>query len=445
MNLLVVATWALGLLWLVLVPLRHFLPTSAPHDIAPVALFFMVPACGLAALLASAWADSLATWIKVLGERQVPTQLWRQRLRRGMTDAMKLWALLVLAVATVSWTGPGPWHWLTGAALISVVMVTIAANVLATRGLVPRYWRWVLLIGFLFGLATGKLGFSGALQWVNTWPTVVLVCLGVGWPLLTLVLWRRWLERMPKARWVSSMPSASLWERLRKHVLRYVPLSLSTHHALAVSGRTQRAAWHVVSLLPLVLMNPNWFGQKWGDGVGWAQLWILGFVTLFTASMLVCKDLHWRMLLAPAGLHRGRLAWHIAVSTATLWAWGLLLIATVGIAVGWGFLDVSWARVLGYLSNFCVLPVQLIFAISVATLMRSTLQPMLQGALVAVWGVGGLTVVYLTGAWSATPLSPPLFTLGWDSVAVLLALSTSALWVANRLWTVDKLLQCRSK
>lgn len=442
---LTIATWALGLLWWVLAPLHFILLTTTSHHIAPVALFFIAAVCGLAAWLAVASVDSLSSWAKVLGQRQVPTRLWHQRLQCALTDALKLWALLGLAVATVSWAGPAPWQWLTGVALVSVVLVLAAAAALATRGWVPLYWRWGPVIGVGCTLAIGKHGFSGALQWINTWPAAVLVGLGVLWPLLTWILWRQWLERTPTTRRVGSMPSASLWGRFKKYVHRYVPLSFSTLYTFGPPGRTHRTAWHVILVPAGVLVNPNVFATKWGDGVSWVHLWILGFFALFSATVLVCKDLHWRMLLAPAGLHRGRLAWHIALSTATLWALALLSIATGAIGVAWGFLDMPWTMVLRYLSNYYVLPVQLIFAISVATLVRGVLQSMWLVAVLTVWGAGGLVYLYVARPGLDTPFLPALFSLGWDSVGVLLALSAVTLWVANRVWTVDKLMQCAPK
>ena len=55
------------------------------------------------------------------------------------------------------------------------------------------------------------------------------------------------------------------------------------------------------------LLNGPIFAQPLGGPVTALQIWVTGFYAFFASTSLVCKDAHWRMLLAPAGLKGGRL------------------------------------------------------------------------------------------------------------------------------------------
>jgi hypothetical protein len=247
---------------------------------------------------------------------------------------------------------------------------------------------------------------------------------------------------------------ADLWKKVKTYARRYTPLTNWIEVAVSGSNVTRRSVFQVM-FWPLYLFLPaNMLTLSWGHGVPVWHVWVLGILAQLASGFLACKDLHWRKLLAPAGMRRGVLGWHIALSTATATFTGMLIAAGAVVVVGavvltlfqgsFGSLDL----LLPYLARICIAPVYLIFAISVATLIRGTEHAnRWHLGLLALWclaGTAGLVWGWINGA----PLSVfevALFTADYSYVLALLVLSSLAVLASNRLWTVDKLLRCAPK
>ena len=113
-----------------------------------------------------------------------------------------------------------------------------------------------------------------------------------------------------------------------------------------------------------------------GTPLTFAHALMLGTLLLPVSANLVCKSLHWRLLLAPGGPHQGRLGLHTALGTTTFY------LATAGLTLGLGvvaacvFLDHP-AQVFTFIATqFGPLPFDLMCAIAVGTLIRGTRHPM---------------------------------------------------------------------
>jgi hypothetical protein len=153
-------------------------------------------------------------------------------------------------------------------------------------------------------------------------------------------------------------------------------------------------------------------------------------------------------------MRRGALGWHIVLSTTTATLTGMLIAAGAVVMVGAAastFFQASLGSVdllTTYFARVCIAPVYVIFAISVATLIRGTQHTnRWHLGLLALWclaGTAGLVWGWINGA----PLSVfkvALFTVDYSYAFALLSLSALAVWASNRLWNVDKLLRCAPK
>lgn len=460
MNLLVMSTWALGLLWSVLVPMRYFFPAVAPNDIAPVALFFMAVACGLVAWLGGVFTQSLGAGARVLGQRQVPTRLWRQWLRAGTKKTLVHSGMLALAVATLSLPEPAPWHGLTAAAIVSLLMSLSVARGLAFQGLAPRVWAWaapILVLLLLVGFSMAG-GFASALRWIDSWPWIVLFGAAASWPVLALVTYRRWLKCMPVLRTGAVGVPQGLWPRCRKLALRYTPLTgweLSPQLARNAARRNVFQVMYVPA--GLFLFFSNLLAHPVIGQSVLVRLGMLGIFVIVVSTGLVCKDLHWRMLLAPGGMRRGRLGWHIALSSATSYFLGLLFFGVAvfgavslvrGSVVLHLILDGSWVS----FTHGIAFLMELVFAVSVATMIRgTTYHKRWIAGLTVVWALVVLALLLVLlprgpfhgDSFLAFALEP--FKLDLRYMLTLVLLSAMALLCANRLWTIDKLLQSARK
>ena len=459
-NWLLVSTGVLCLVWLVLVPLRYVLPIAAPDNIAPIAPFFIAIAGGLAAWVGSVFAQSIAAGARVMGQRQVPTRLWRWWLMRGLKEALVYFCLLALAVVTLSLHDPVPWHALTGAAVVSVVMAVAVVRGLAIQGLVPRILAWIapVLVVLLAVVSTWSGGFTAALRWIDSWPWMVLLCATTTWPVLIWVICARWLHDTPVARYEAVGSIRSLWQRAQELALRFTPLTGWTLGHESARNTARRSVFQVMffpAYMMLtygnVLAHPV-FGQS-----ALVRIGMLGTLMIVASTGLVCKDLHWRMLLAPGGMRRGRLGWHITVSTVTVHFFSLLIFGAVVAGVGLLFsgsvaLLLTHGGPMAFFSRLTAFPFELVFAVAMATLVRGTKHHKRWIAgLIAVWVLVGLVFVF-----TALPRGPS----SWEFLSAIAAvplmrdseyrltlvvLSVMAVLCANRLWTLDKLLQCAPK
>jgi hypothetical protein len=457
-NWLEVWTWVVGLLWLTLVSFHYLSPSSATNDISPMAPFFLAIACGLVAWAGGVFAQLMGAGARVLGQRQVPTRLWSHWLRTGLKKALGYFGFLALVAVTFSLPATAPWHGLTVMAVMSTALGVSVLRGLAFQGLVPRVgvWSAPLLVALLLVGSVVSGGLSALLRWIDNWPWIILFGVTASWTMLALMLIRRWFEQVPQVRMEGLAVQADLWKKVKTYARRYTPLTNWIEVAVSGSNVTRRSVFQVM-FWPLYLFLPvNMLTLSWGHGVQLWQLWVLGMLAQLASGFLACKDLHWRMLLAPAGMRRGALGWHIVLSTATATFIGMLIAAGAVIVAGAAALSLfqvsfgSLDLLTTYLARIGIAPVYLIFVISVATLIRGTQHTRRwQLGLLSVWVLAGIAGLFWTWIFDAplslSSLKVVLFTVDYSYVLALLALSALAVWAANRLWTVDKLLRCAPK
>jgi hypothetical protein len=456
LNWLVMATWVLGFAWFTLMALSYLSPISSQNDVTAAAPFFIAVACGLLAGAGAAFAKSLGAGAWVLGQRQVPIYLWRRWLQTGLKTTLLHSGFLVLVVVTFSLPASVPWHVHTAVAFVSSVLGVSVLRGLAFHGLAPRLWTWAGLISLVLLLAGSVVsgGFAALWRWIDNWPWLILFCVTVSWPMFALVLTRSWFEHVPQARTHGAPIQLSLWKEAKTYARRYTPLTGWAEVEVSGPNVTRRSVFQVM-FWPLYLFLPaNMLTLSWGHGVPLWHVWVLGILAQLAGGFLVCKDLHWRMLLAPAGMRRGALGWHIALSTATATSAGMLIVAGGGVVVGALMLTLFQGSfdlpdlLIPYLARIGIAPLYLILVISVGTLIRGTQHTKRWNlGLPGLWclaGIAGLVWGWIIGA----PLSVfevALFTVDYSYALALLVLSALAVWASNRLWTVDKLLRCAPK
>jgi hypothetical protein len=445
-----------GLLWLLLVLFHYLSPSSATSDISPMAPFFLAIACGLVAWAGGVFADSMGVGARVLGQRQVPTRLWRYWLRIGLNKVLGYSGFMAVVAVTFSLPATAPWHGLTVMAVMSTALGVSVLRGLAFQGLVPHQWIWAAPIGavVLVVASAWNGGFTAALHWIDNWPWIILLGVAASWIMLALLLIRRWLEKVPQVCTPGVAIQASVWKKVKTYARRYTPLTNWIEVAVSGPNVTRRSVFQEMFWPFFLFLQPGLPSASWGAGVPAWQLWLLGLATMTAATSLVCKDLHWRRLLAPAGMRRGALGWHIVLSTATATFTGMLIAAGAVVVFGAAALTFfqvslgSLALLTSYLARVCIAPVYVIFAISVATLIGGTQHTRRwQLGLLTLWCVAGMAGLVWGGVFY-TPLSlfkVEWFTVDYPYVFALLALSALAVWAANRLWTVDKLLRCAPK
>ncbi len=436
-----------ALFGLVAIPLA--LTTQPMTDsVDTVIRLFAAACCLLAWLQGNILAQFLARGAAVLGQRQVPQCLWADWLRVALLQTARIWCVVVLACIVLLSAPASPWRWPTAAALVSLLMVLSLLRTLSSQGLLAAAVGWVVG-GGLFAVVVGFIattGLASVLDAIAGWPMVLQILLLVGGPAAALGLHSRWVGATPRLLRPFSLPLAA-WNWLKRELGRYYGLNYFGARQGQVQAQGAQRAGLIAPVMPLMLFFT--FGPQlqrtassWDSSLELSHLLMLLLMVVIYLPNLLCKDLHWRMLLAPGGLRRGRLGFYIARSTAEqtfITASALLLVAW---ALSTVFPGVPVLDVLGLLQHFALLPLQLFFAISVATLLRSLPR--------AGWIMGGLIVVLVVSfvAWftyrSARPPAPDWFRAGPGYVALLVALSGAAIALSNRLWTAQKLMDATS-
>lgn len=437
----------LGTFWLMVIMLRVLTPDWGQRDLEGVALFLVALSCAVMAGFGVRHARSLAEGARVLGQRQVPTAFWRRWQLACVKETSLLWGIALIGVVTLVLPSHRMVNWVTAAALVSASLTASTLWTLARQRLLPSWWQWCLAGASLVALLATSLGtlhVADALEFIDHLPGLLLLPIVASWPLLVAVLMRQWANQPPQAREGTCVSAGTLWESLRAYSRRYTPLQfmLSGTSVTPVRAATLFGPfWSAAFLVLTVVTNPYFFQLKAGDSFGTWQLLALGGLVGYTAMSLVCKDLHWRWLLAPGGLRPGRLGQHIFFSTlAPLFA-GILAFVAVAWFLFCALYGASTDVFLNYLLRFQLLPLHLCFAVSVGTCIRGLAHP---GRWLA--GIFVVWLIYAVGSFSklAAELGAAKqagwFTTGPEYVGTLLAASAVAIVLANRLWTVDKLM-----
>jgi len=428
---------------LVAIPLA--LTTQPMTDkVDTVIRLFVALCCLLGWVKGHMLALSLARGATVLRQRQVPRCLWAAWLRVALLQAARAWCVAVAACIVVLSAPEALWRWPTAAALVSLLMVLSLLRTLSSQGLLPAAVGWVVGVGLVAVVVgfTATTGLASVLDAIAEWPLVLQMLGLVAGPVVALGLRSRWVGAAPRATRPFNLPLAA-WHWLRREQRRYHALNTVGAWKQRIQGTGGRSAAHTAPIgliMFFLILGPHFqrTTSNWGSSLElWHPLMLIWMVVMYWPNLL-CKDLHWRMLLAPGGLHRGRLGFYIARSTAEYTVIIASAMLVVAMAIGYLVPAMPALDVGGLLQRFALMPLQLFFAISVATLLRSLPR--------AGWILGGVIVLLLASgaayvAYQPTlPAPPEWLRAGPGYVALLVALSGAAMALSNRLWTAQKLM-----
>ncbi|AIY39967.1 hypothetical protein LT85_0807 [Collimonas arenae] len=374
----------------------------------------------------------LVSGARVLHAMQAPRSLWHTWLRRALTDACMCWGLAVIAGTLALAMKDATWTWSSAAFLYSTIMLLSLVASLAHYGELHWGWEWgVALLVFLLLIACGFGGLEHLMRLHAVWQVPFIA----SWPLLVGSLAVYWRGRLPQRVTSSNRATLHLWRLGADYMRRFTLLNFP------MSRRPRSRKWAVCVTALQLIYFPVLRGlsqrSQWGDHVGLVYVCML---ILFAASLspgIFCKDLHWRRLLAPNGFARGRLGWHIISSTLTI-ALVIALIATlIWGAASWMIFGVTPMRNMEFAARYVVLPIELLFMISVAVALRGFHRPLLAYFIVLI----GILMIGLAYFWFFREKAlVPWLDIGPAYVVCLLIAIGAAVALSNRLWTIQRLL-----
>lgn len=395
---------------------------------------FILAACAwLITAIGALQVRGLARAREAIGKQVLPQVLWRRWMRACVAETSLIWAFLSTVSATLLASTEPALPWAFAPAFLSLCVCTGTVSMMSARFQLPAK----ALVGAL--LVAGVWLVSPLMAWIASLPLAALAALSMTWPLLGSILMLR-AGRLMKRHPLPSAPQrgtllASFDSRLR----RYTPLDWRNdwnwRTAPQQAGYGTRLGWLLNATMPvLILLTPVDFLR--GPEVG--QLVVLGLLTLMMTQALVARDLHWRLLLIPGGWRHGKIASGIFFSTMKI---QLLVMAATGL--GYVLLqrlkgEPVWDA-LATVARHTPVMWEVGFAVSAALVLRALPRSVLvKGAIATVIGCAWIHMTWFGGRGE----------LPWSGAGMLImqiampAATVVLLYVANRMWTNEKLLAC---
>src|SRR5471030_1091447 len=434
----------LGLYWIVLLLADFRSHANIDFDIDVLLLL----SCAYLLMLSSGAGNTLAQAVQILGQRRTPTALWHQWSRLATGVPTRAWAMLCAALTIIALSPASTYHWPAAAALLSLTLSIGMANSLARRGLLPRACYIAVDVGAALLVLTITLLTTpvAALHRFCTLPTWLLLMLAASWPLLSTWLTRMWHNEPQRYRWPGPnrqcrKPMAALVRQIRRYTpLRWNAYCQAKENGVAAVKKGLLA--QTFSGMPIMyLWLLVWAPAQWNQTLSKTHLLTLGFLCIFMSANLVVRDLHWRMLLVPGGLHRGRVGLHILVSTLEVHLGWVALVSAIGLVVVAMTGHSAAAMLDQYLLHLAIIP-EIVFAASVGLLIRA----LPKGTWVA--GLSFLALCLLAAAFRLQLVISLLqgrlseaghMTTGPAYVGILALASIVSIVLANRIWTPKKL------
>ena len=416
--------------WLCLLPalFGHAAAASAGSRV------LTLPALAAMYWIASVRSAQLARALAVLGQLQAPHALLRSLVREKLMQLTLAWAFLATGLTLELALPASQVPALSGAALVSLAACLGVLRSLSSARLLAIPLRTLLdAAPYLAGVALVLLGANMLLDGFGRLPLPLLSLCALTFPYLALRLAKRWQHALPRYRWTEQRPTHG--------IVAWIKLQARRSTVLTWGNRLYGRDGMIVATSPSFMkMSPLAFPffmlsrrPLWEDGrVGLFGSMMLVMVGLTITGGLIARDLHWRSLLMPGGLRRGRIASDILVSTlACQYAVSLVLAAAYAVCAH-VLLSMSWDTIGHQLLRASTLPLEILFATSLALLVRT--------APAFPWFFGAAFVLVLSVPFIAIKrhywsigdhlaVSLPVFVL------VMLAASALMVALANRLWT----------
>ena len=396
--------------------------TSAAH-------FLLLPAMALVYWVTASKLKEVVRAAAVLRQLRTPDSVWRQMVWRALRYTGLVW-LFVAVGSSVQMALPA-----SGVpALAGAALMSLAGLVALGRSVSPAP-RLVDLALALVGVSL-LLGAPGdVFAWFGNQPVPLLVVIALAFPACLLALGRRWWHAAPRLALQGPPRARSMTSLLRAQLSRYTIIDWNKGEPgpATTAWASPEKLWFIT--IPVVILMANPVPLYVNEQLQLPHAAVLFVIPMFLFANLIIRDLHWRTMLLPGGLHGGKLGFD-------LWRWTLvaqcivvLMLAVLVMLTCRFALELPWSAIGAIMARYVTLPVELAFATALAVTLRPLPYPSLWAALMLPSGVVALFVAHEAFArHETTPfLGLPLYVGGMAAATVCLIMA------ANKLWTYKKL------
>jgi hypothetical protein len=376
----------------------------------------------------------------VLRQLRTPQRLSKEYLLAVLSHASLTWLVYCAAGAVLLLACNFAWASVSAIAFFSVLLSISTLTSLPSSHVAVRAWKLSLyvVVVLLMPLMIWK-GFVNPIDYLPQLPMWLLASMAISWPLTICIVFGKWKALHTFASDKSEVPRKGLIERLQAYFERFSHLASSTHESYVKPTLTGKLA-SLVSMQYLCLtMLSNIADARWNNGIGPYHFFGILMIASLCCSLLVFKDLHWRILLAPGRLQRNFFGWHIFSVSVGVQLVVYLTFACIWTLVAWPWFDVSPAQTLEKVWNYRAAPLQLLAANSVAVVLIATFNSRWAGLILIgiACALAGLTFA----AHGFTLQAPIWFYVGPSYLIGLLVTTIVFVLLSNRLWTRQRILR----
>lgn len=409
-----------------------------------VARFVLAVCAWLITAIGALQIKGLARAREVVGKQLLPQALWRHWIRACVAETTLILTFLVTVSGTLLASSASALPWVAVPALLSLCLCVGAVAMLAYQSMLPA--RLLLPANALVGaliLAAMWLDGDLLMACIVSLPLAALTLLALAWPLLGSALMLHAGRLMEAYHQQPASPRGALLASIDSRLRRYAPLdwrsSWKWRPAPQQAGGGTRLAWLSSATFPLFLFFDTLSPITLLRGPDVRQLVSLGLLALFMTPNLVARDLHWRVLVMPGGWRRGRIATDIFFSTMKVQLMVLAFTALAYVLIQRLFKGQPVWQTLVAITVYAPVLLELVFAVSAALVLRTL--PRYHPVVIAIGIVLACCWFYLR--WSVGRGDLP----EWHGAGMLITTTSAAatavlLRVANRMWTIEKLLAC---
>ncbi len=376
----------------------------------------------------------------VLRQLRTPKSLSKEYLLAVLSHASLIWLVFCAAGAVLLLACNFAWVSVSALAFFSVLLSISTLTSLPSSHAAVRVWKVFLytLVALLPPLIIWK-GFVNPMDYLPHLPVWPLVVMTLSWPLTIYVIAGKWKLAPSSIAKKSSLTSIGVINQVFAYFERFSHLASSTQLFYLKPTLTGKLM-SLVSLqyLSLTLLS-NVANAKWNNGVGPYHFFGILMIASLSCSLLMFKDLHWRILLAPGRLRRNFFGWHIFSVSIGVQLVVYLVFACIWTLIAWPWFEVSPAQTLEIAWNYRAAPLQLLAANSLAVLLIATFNSRWAGLILI--GIASTLAGLTFAAYGFTLQAPIWFYVGPSYLIGLLVVTVVFVLLSNRLWTRQRILR----
>jgi hypothetical protein len=376
----------------------------------------------------------------VLRQLRAPQSLGKEYLRAVFSRATLLCLVFCAGGTVLLLACHFVWASVSAIAFFSMLLSLSTLASLPSSNAVVRMWKGVLYLLFLLlaPLITWK-GFVNPIDYLPQLSMWLLAIMAISWPLTVCVVFRKWKTIHTRASDTSLVPKKVITERLRAYFERLSHLASSTHKSYVKPTLAGKLTSLVTMQYLCLTMLSNIADARWNNGVGPYHFFGILMIASLCCNLLVFKDLHWRILLAPGRLKRNFFGWHIFNVSIVVQLAVYAFFACNWTLVAWISFDVSPAQTLEKAWDYRAAPFQLLVANSVAVVLIATFNSRWAGVILI--GIACALAGLAFAAYGFTSQAPIWFYVGPSYLIGLVVVTVVFVLLSNRLWTRQRILR----